>query len=575
MFEHFPYVNMHELNLDWIIEQVKKAYSPDNPPDNLVLSVNGQTGEVVLYQDANVQLPSVESNQWNIYRLVASQNGQIARGIEFSGNGTARIINGTHRALIYTSENPPDYPVDSVNGQTGAVTIQVPFVNTTDELMQFATDSEDNYWGLRRNTTGGEAGIYLDTAGETVRAYITLMPEYEGEGTPQTFQLLTTNDIPETSGVVSVNGLTGVVHLFGTNIYRTDNSNQTINQAISTLENSTNSLNTRTGALEDGIAIVANGNTHPAIASGQFVYVKNHESLTEGLYTANSAIGTNASLTTSNLTADGSGGLNALKAKIGNVGNTDLQSQVTSLNSNTTAVTRHTRKTSFSLSDLQAAVADQDLAKHGLKVGDETTINGHTYVIAGLNVMKGTHSYTCTSNHVGLIVIPHTTHAWNASGKTNEGADGRGAGYSNCDLQYYLENDVVAMCNTDIGLAHLYAHRKMMGNAINETGYNRFGTATGCTSGWAWKENCYISALTEAQVYGGDHWSSSGYDTGEANTLLPVFSEYKHTEIFKNEYPWLRNVLSASQACIASDTGIAYGIDVSTAYHVAGLILYH
>lgn len=338
MFEHFPYTNMHELNLDWIIEQVKKAYSPDNPPDNLVLSVNGQTGEVVLYKDANVQLPSVESNQWNIYRLVSSPNGQTARGIEFSGNGTARIINGTHRALIYTSENPPDYPVDSVNGQTGAVKIQVPFVNTTDELMQFATDSEDNYWGLRRNTTGGEAGIYLDTAGETVRAYITLMPEYEGEGTPQTFQLLTTNDIPESSGVVSVNGMTGVVRLFGTNIYRTDNSNQTLNQAISTLENSTNSLNTRTRALEDGIAIVANGNTHPAIASGQFVYVKNHESLTEGLYTANSAIGTNASLTTSNLTADGSGGLNALKAKIGNVGNTDLQEQVTSLNSKITNV---------------------------------------------------------------------------------------------------------------------------------------------------------------------------------------------------------------------------------------------
>lgn len=91
---------------------------------------------------------------------------------------------------------------------------------------------------------------------------------------------------------------------------------------------------TSVNALEDGLAIVANGNTHAAIASGQFVYVKNHGSLAEGLYVANSAIGTNATLTTSNLTSDGSGGLNALKAKIGNVGNTDLQSQVTSLNSN-------------------------------------------------------------------------------------------------------------------------------------------------------------------------------------------------------------------------------------------------
>lgn len=93
--------------------------------------------------------------------------------------------------------------------------------------------------------------------------------------------------------------------------------------------NAENSL----AATQDGLAIVANGNTHAAIASGQFVYVKNHGSLAEGLYVANSAIGTNATLTTSNLTADGSGGLNALKAKIGNVGNTDLQAQVTSLNS--------------------------------------------------------------------------------------------------------------------------------------------------------------------------------------------------------------------------------------------------
>ena len=93
--------------------------------------------------------------------------------------------------------------------------------------------------------------------------------------------------------------------------------------------NAENSL----AATQDGLAIVANGNTHAAIASGQFVYVKNHGSLAEGLYVANSAIGTNATLTTSNLTPDGSGGLNALKAKIGNVGNTDLQAQVTSLNS--------------------------------------------------------------------------------------------------------------------------------------------------------------------------------------------------------------------------------------------------
>jgi len=68
--------------------------------------------------------------------------------------------------------------------------------------------------------------------------------------------------------------------------------------------------------VQDGLAIVANGNTHAAIASGQFVYVKNHGSLAEGLYRATEAIGTNATLSTSNLTADSAGGLNALKADV-------------------------------------------------------------------------------------------------------------------------------------------------------------------------------------------------------------------------------------------------------------------
>lgn len=67
--------------------------------------------------------------------------------------------------------------------------------------------------------------------------------------------------------------------------------------------------------LQDGLAIVADGNTHAAIASGQFVYVKNHSSLADGLYTATAAIATNATLSTSNLTADASGGLNTLNSK--------------------------------------------------------------------------------------------------------------------------------------------------------------------------------------------------------------------------------------------------------------------
>ena len=236
---------------------------------------------------------------------------------------------------------------------------------------------------------------------------------------------------------------------------------------------------------------------------------------------------------------------------------------------------RRTRLTDFTLSTLQQAVADQNLEKYGLKVGDQKTINGHTYVIAGLNPMKGTSTpYRVTADHVGLIVIPHTTTKWNVSGNTYTGANGRGAGYANSDLHYYLVNTLLPLVQTDLGSANLIAHSKLLGNAINQSGYNRMGSASGCTSNWGWVENQYISALSEVQVYGSVVWSSSGYDTGEACRQLDVFRHYNHTEIFGSEYSWLRDVVSASGAAIAGNGGLSRNHTVSYAYYVAALVLF-
>ena len=110
---------------------------------------------------------------------------------------------------------------------------------------------------------------------------------------------------------------------------------------------------------------------------------------------------------------------------------------------------------------------------------------------------------------------------------------------------------------------------------MNANGYNRFGEATGCSSGWDLEADCKICALSEVQVYGGTVWSSSGYDTGEACRQLDVFQTYSHTEIFCNEYPWLRDVVSASHAALANDSGNADFHPASHALYVAALILFH
>lgn len=241
------------------------------------------------------------------------------------------------------------------------------------------------------------------------------------------------------------------------------------------------------------------------------------------------------------------------------------------------ALTRHTRLTDFDLNTLKKAVADQNLEKYGLKVGDQKTINDRTYVIAGLNPMKGTTTpYRVTTNHVGLIVIPHTTQAWNASGNTSTGADGRGAGYLNSDLHYYIENTLLPLVETDIGVANLIGHSKLLSNSVDANAVNRSGgNYVGASNNWNQVANCKICALSEFQVYGGTVWSSSSFDTAEACRQLEVFQKYSHTEVFGDESPWLRDVASNSYAADAESIGYAGIRAVSNARHVAALILFH
>ena len=254
-----------------------------------------------------------------------------------------------------------------------------------------------------------------------------------------------------------------------------------------------------------------------------------------------------------------------------------IGSSITNIFVEVSNMARRTRRTGISQSELirlSSAVAEQNLEKYGFKVGDSFTVGTRDYVIAGLNPMKGTSTpYRLTENHVGLIVIPHTTQKWNESGNTYTGADGRGAGYANSDLHYYLVNTLLPLVQQDLGSSHVLAHNKLLSNAVNQTGTNKMGSATGCSSGWGWVSS-YISALSEVQVYGATVWSSSGFDTGEACRQLDVFRVYNHTEIFGGEYPWLRDVVSASLAAFAHRDGFAAHYAASNDYYVAALVLF-
>ena len=85
---------------------------------------------------------------------------------------------------------------------------------------------------------------------------------------------------------------------------------------VNAINNFKSETDTHLTEVQDGLAIISNGDTHVAIPANQYVFVKNHNSLTNGLYKAKSAIGANAALSTSNLTADPAGGLNDIKSQI-------------------------------------------------------------------------------------------------------------------------------------------------------------------------------------------------------------------------------------------------------------------
>lgn len=63
--------------------------------------------------------------------------------------------------------------------------------------------------------------------------------------------------------------------------------------------------------LSEGMAIVIDGDTAPkAIASGQYLFIKNHSTLATGGYHATAAIASGADITSSNVTADADGIVN-------------------------------------------------------------------------------------------------------------------------------------------------------------------------------------------------------------------------------------------------------------------------
>ena len=104
--------------------------------------------------------------------------------------------------------------------------------------------------------------------------------------------------------------------------------------------------------------------------------------------------------------------------------------------------------------------------------------------------------------------------------------------------------------------SHLKTTRELVSNAINATGYNRFGSAMGCANNWEW-----ISAqailMSEIECYGSIVCSSSVFDTGNANRQLQLFGFSNQAQNNRSAYYWLKDIANAGIFCNVSSYGDA------------------
>ena len=91
---------------------------------------------------------------------------------------------------------------------------------------------------------------------------------------------------------------------------------------VTDIDDNIDLIDSAVNSVEGAVAVIANGNTHAALSAGEYVYIRNHTSLSEGLYKATEAIAQNGTLSSSNTAAitRGIGGqVTVLNNKVGSV----------------------------------------------------------------------------------------------------------------------------------------------------------------------------------------------------------------------------------------------------------------
>lgn len=232
----YPWTNLHELNLDWILSQIRQltkqiakftgltasAHSVPYGSDPTV-DVTGGTGNDPYNLDFGI--PESASSAVN---TVNGQSGDVV--LTASDIGLGNVDN----VQQYSATNPPPYPVTSVNGQTGAVTVTAPVTSvngmTGDVIVSGGGGSGDVL------SVNGQNGVVVLDKTDIGLGNVDNVQQYSATNPPPypvTSVNGQTGDVTISGAVDSVNGQTGVVVLGNkvTAPIRASSSDVTLNEA--------------------------------------------------------------------------------------------------------------------------------------------------------------------------------------------------------------------------------------------------------------------------------------------------------------------------------------------------------
>lgn len=289
-----------------------------------------------------------------------------------------------------------------------------------------------------------------------------------------------------------------------------------------------------------GLAISSNNNTHAAVASGQYVYVYNHSSLSEGLYVAKAAISANAALSLSNLTAVSGGGLNHVFSTL----NSTIVNVI-----NPGGLSNNERYLPKNLGTITAANINDFVSSYGLNTGNYKDIYPGCYIhigdsVANTDWMVGglgiKHNSGDTAMGHGAEFIPRNQGF--AYGTQMNDSNTTAGGYKGSAMHTYLTGTVAPALQAILG-SHLLNQQVQLTNAVDTAKASQYSGWTGMASGWEWTDAKAV-LMSEVEVYGSTVWGGP-YDVGEARTKLPVFNFISPVEFGRGNF-WLRAVASSA-----------------------------